>query len=563
MKKTIVFILFLFFIVGCSNKEPDTSFIEIEKEELSTISPSPGGQIVIPITNYEEINPLYPSNTYVYYFTKLIYDSLFEYNEDGGLETNIVEHYVVSPDKLSMTITIKDNIYFHDGEKLTTQDILSTFYYLINSDDNSPYFHNFINSVGYGFEFDKSNFLTMEIFDDRNIDLHFDRPYADKLDMLTFPILKEGDVNLLLSNEFKEDNLIGTGAYKVDKIVKGNNISLSMFDMYNGNLPYIEKLNVKIFKDEELALLAFETGLINLVKSVNYDWAKYQDDTSIKIEEFPTNEMDMLIFNNFSSKFSGDKGRILKQAISKGINKKRIIDRLFLGKAIETSLPLTKNKMDFYGLKSDNYYNAEISKELLKEIGYSKYNESGFLVDENQEPITIEITSNYADNHKRIITEFIIEDLKAIGINAYSNMQVSTNENLSKEQIDGINKEYVEKLTQDRFEMAIVSLNLTEISDLSTLLHSLAIDTGLNYSNYSNPKLDYIINNLKLTDEFENRRNIYLELIDIYTEEMPLIPLYTKTSAILIDNKIQNNLNPINSDIYRSFSNVFILKQLQ
>lgn len=562
MKKYLIFVLILIILVGCNETNETSEFIEIEKEELSTIAPSPGGTITIPITNYEKINPLIPSNSYVYYFTKLIFDNLFEYNEDGGLEENLVEHYIISPDKLSMTLTIKDNIYWHDGTKLTTNDIYETFNYLKSLNDISPYFKNFRNSVGMGNDFDSNNFLEMEIFDDRNIDLHFDNTYGDKLEMLTFPILKVSEIENL-RDDSSLNTFVGTGAYKLDEIIDGSQINLSRNENYHKSQPYIENVEAKIFNDEELAMLAFETGLIDIVRSTNYDWAKYQDDNSVKIEEYMSNEMDLIIFNNTNQLFRGENGKKLKQAISRSINKKRIIDRLFLGKAIETSVPLNKNKMDLYGLRTDNYYNEEISKNLLSEIGYSSINEEGLLSNDEGNSINIQVTTNYSNYQKRIICEFIIEDLRAIGINAYSDYNISSNDQLSTEEIVQLNEEFREDLENSSFQLAIVSVNLTDISDMSTLLHTNSIGDGLNYGNYSNYNLDNHLNNIKLSDDMNYKKEEYLKAIEIYSEDMPIVPLYTKTNAILIDNNIQNQINPINSDVYRSFNNLFILKQFQ
>ena len=44
---------------------------------------------------------------------------------------------------------------------------------------------------------------------------------------------------------------------------------------------------------------------------------------------------------------------------------------------------------------------------------------------------------------------------------------------------------------------------------------------------------------------------------------MPIVPLYIKTNALLVDETLQGEINPIQSDIYRKFRNMFILKQFQ
>lgn len=425
VKMLVILFCLIILLTGCKKNEEDYDYIEINKEELSTISPSSGGLITIPIINYHKIDPLNPSNSSIYYLTQLIYNPMFEYNVDGSIETNLVEHYVLSPDKLTLTLTLKDNLYWHNGKKLTSKDIIYTFNKILSSDQEGPYKNIFKKIVGSNFEEVKDKFMTMEAFDERNIDINFDKPYAQCLDMLTFPIIPAD----LAAGE--EDKLIGSGAYKLKEIKEGTHIELEKNENYHGKIPYINNVIAKIFDDEKLAQLAFETGQVNIVKSSDYNWAKYQDNPRIKIEEFNSNEMEVLIFNNQREKFSGKNGKIIKQAIGRSINKKRIIDRLYLSKAIETSIPLNINKMEYYGLKSDTYYNEEYAKKLLEDIGYKTLNDQGLLVNANGQTIDVTLTTNFSNDLKKTALDFIVEDLRAIGINARTNYQASAMESLS------------------------------------------------------------------------------------------------------------------------------------
>lgn len=559
LKKKPIFLLLVIIILltSCKKVEEDYDFVQINKEELSTISPSSGGSITIPIINYHKIDPLNPSNSSIYYMTQLIFDSMFEYNEDGSFETNLVEHYVLSPDKLTLTVTLKDDIFWHNGKKLTSKDIIYSFNKIVSAEQGGPYKDIFKIVVGANFEEVKDSFMTMEAFDERNIDINFDKPYAQYLEMLTFPIIPSD-----LEKDM-EDKLIGSGPYKLKEIREGIHIELEKNEDYHGRMPYINNVIAKIFDDEKLAQLAFETGQVNLVKSTDYNWAKYQDNPRIKIEEFNSNEMEMLIFNNQREKFSGQNGKKIKQAIGRSINKKRIIDRLYLSKAIETSIPLNLNKMEYYGLKSDTYYNEEYAKELLREIGYTKLNDQGLLINEAGETIDVNLTTNFSDNLKKIALDFIIQDLRAIGINAQTKYQLATTESLSVQEIEAEKNRFVEQINSASFDLALISINLTEVSDMAALLHSNSIGQYLNYSRYSNPSLDLILNRLKFESDFDKRKDYYLEAINIFTEDMPIVPMYIKINALLVDDKIQGQINPTEVDLYKSFRNVFILKQFQ
>lgn len=559
MKRLVILIVIILILTACNAKDNKTDFVEIEKSELSRISPSPGGNITIPLINYESLNPLYPNNSSIYYFSQLVYDSLFIYNEEGQIEANLVEHYVLSPDQMTLTLTLKDNIFWHDGSKLTTQDVLDTFNFIKNSEPKSPYFQIFRISVGYANEFNPESFMQMELFDERNIDLHLDKPYAHCLSMLTFPILQSTKIDFIKNGGKFE--MIGTGPYKLKEIRDGIHIELERNEKYHGKLPYISNIIAKIFDNEELASLAFETGKISISLSKDYDWAKYKSNPRIKIEEFASNEMDLIVFNNRRSIFTGEKGKKIKRAIAHSINKKRIIDRLFLGNAIETSIPLNINTTNYYGLRSDTYYNEDRAKDIIKEIGYVNLNNLGVLENEMGDTINLVLRTNHSNSYKRIAADFIVEDLRAIGINAYTNNP--NYESFTKEQMEKEKLRFKEDLESSNFDIALVTVNLTDIVDMGALLHTNAIDSALNYGNYSNYRLDHILKELKMNNIYEDTKNNYISAIEIFSEDMPIVPLYIKSNALLIDESIQGEINPIQSNIYRNFKNVFILKQFQ
>lgn len=561
MKKFSLIILLALILVGCREPVTESNYIEINKNELSTITPSVGGQIIIPLINYETLNPLKPNNTSTYYFSKLIYDSLFSYSDDGTLESNLVEHYVLSPDQMSLTLTLKDNISWHDGKKLTTNDVIHSFNLIKSMEEPNPYLENFKNAAGIVSEFDINKSVKMSVFDERNIDILFDKPYRNYLDMFTFPIMPSHlDTGKTIDGTFLP---MGSGPYEIKEILPGKNVILQRNETYHGRLPYILEINGKIFDSSDLAFLAFETGQINIVSASGYDWSKYADSTRIRVEEYNTNELDYLYLNSHSSIFSGENGRAIKKAIARAINKKRIIDRVYLGKAIETSIPLNINKMNEFGLRSDTYYNLDIAKELLAGIGYVDTNSDGLLEDENGDRINIELKTNYSNPQKRLSAEFIAQDLREIGINVIMNYDTDELNSMSFSEREAEYSKFLSDISSGNYQLALVSVNLTESPDIGSILHSTSIGSGINYSNYSSIEMDNLIQNLSLNNSNEDVRNLYLSVIELLDKDNPIIPLYVKKSSLLVDSDIQGNVNPLSWDLYRSFRNVFILKQFQ
>ncbi len=56
----------------------------------------------------------------------MIYDTLFAMDEKGEIKPQMVEKYDVSPDKLTYTFTLRDGLLWHDGQPVTTEDVLAS-----------------------------------------------------------------------------------------------------------------------------------------------------------------------------------------------------------------------------------------------------------------------------------------------------------------------------------------------------------------------------------------------------------------------------------------------------
>ncbi|MDO5724890.1 MAG: ABC transporter substrate-binding protein [Tissierellia bacterium] len=557
---TIIFILILF--TACGRKEKDIEYTELEREKLSEISATPGGEITIPIVNTDTFNPLYASNSTYYYFSKLIFEGLFNYDEKGVPTQQIVEYYVLSPDKTSLSITLRDDVFWHDGKKLTTKDVETTFNAIKKLESDSIYYEHIKNCVGAHEDFDISTFANVEVFDSRNIDFHFEKPYRDYLDMMIFPILPSHIYNAEEMLEKENFKMIGTGPFSITESDSEGKLMLVRNDMYYSALPNILNIGGKLVNSNELALVAFESGQIDLTTARNYDWNKYENNTRIRYEEFSTNKLELIAINTQRQKFSGERGQLLRKAVALAINKRRIIDRVYLGKGIEATSLINPNHR--YGTQaiSEFYYNEDESKALLKKAGFRDMNNDGLLEDELGNTIDIGVKTNALNSSRKLAAEFIIQDLRAVGINAYADYKDLPAANISEEMQNEDYNNFINDITQRNYDIAFYGINMGMVTDLSSLLHSSAIG-NMNVSAYSNYEMDNLLQRVKIDEEDISTEELYNMINKIINIDMPYIPIMFRQEAILIDSRIQGELNPNEFDNFRGFKNIFILKQFQ
>ena len=203
MKKVVKLISLLLatmvFVTGCKS---DT---DVKSNEVKT-SKKTSEYINLTMIRASTINPILNTDKSVSYVLDLVYDSLFELDENYNIQPKLVESYSISSNNKKIDITLKDNIKWHDGESLTAKDVKYT-YELINENKDSAY-----NSL-------VSNISGITVHGSKKLTINFKDSYAFSLETLIFPIVSKDKLDGLKTDELKlaKNNLVGSGDYKIKK----------------------------------------------------------------------------------------------------------------------------------------------------------------------------------------------------------------------------------------------------------------------------------------------------------------------------------------------------------
>ena len=68
----------------------------------------------------------------------LIYSGLMKINADGTLVPDVADSILLSDDGFTYTITLRDDVFFHDGTPLTAADVVFTIDLVLNNELKSP-----------------------------------------------------------------------------------------------------------------------------------------------------------------------------------------------------------------------------------------------------------------------------------------------------------------------------------------------------------------------------------------------------------------------------------------
>lgn len=568
----VLAILLLGTTIGCEQSE-----LAMEKENAKEVeenideNPVNGGQVILPLTKFNTLNPIMIENSSYYYFSKLIFESLFDFDKNLNITNQLAESYNIKDDGRVIEIKLKDGIYWHDGEEFNAEDVAFTINTIKYANTDSTYNDMFKNAIGSFSPSDLRRIMDIVIIDERNIVISFDRSFSNNLEVLTFPIIpshiftngNEKNIGFIKALETNEYTPIGTGPYKFESYEKMKQIKLVANENYRNGKPYIDEIIGRVLDSEEDILTAFETGQINMATTIGVDWEKHSQNKRIRAYEFISSNYEFIGFNFGNELFSGENGQGLRRAIAYGIDRQKIIENLYLGHATQTDVPIHP---DSWLISEDAVtygYNLDLAKKELSDLNLKDTNDDGILEDASGEAITLNLLTNTYNPIRNKTAEMIKEDLKNIGIGVNVFPENNKEDNITKEKIQEQWGEVNEILATGEYDIALLGWQLSVIPDLSFIFHSSQIPYNTNFIKYQNENMDKLLQDSFLTGNREEKINNYADLQKYIVFDLPYFSLFFKNKALLVDSKIEGELEPTFFNPYSGIENCYIPEKLQ
>ena len=458
------------------------------------------------------LNPLINEDYTVDNILKLIFEPLFNIDENLKPVPNLASSYSISEDAKKITITMKDGLAWHNGNAITAEDVVFSLD-VIKKNPNSIY-GNVLNKVSaYS---SKGNQVFIEYIE----------PYAWAIYNLCFPIIpKRYYQNNLELDSNANFNPIGSGNYKFSYYNLASNLMLEKTNNFKGT-PYINAINISITPERETDLYAFERNVINALKVDFSEWGKLNFNREKIDTKIITNDYEFLGFNYDAPLY---KNVYLRKAIAYAIPKDEIIQNIYLGTGIKTTSPINPNAWNSSSNEIENYeYNMQKAMENLA------------LANVNLSQVQTTILVN-AENEERIETaELIAKRLEQIGIKVLVVVKPFA--------------EYMNILEEGSYHMFLGGIDFYTIPNFESFLMSTGKGQGgINYCNFSDAKMDLLIGNMNKAIGEENFLKATKEFETYFSEQLPMVGLFFKNDILLTDNTIIGNKNP---NLYNQYNNI-------
>ncbi len=318
---------------------------------------------------------------------RTIYDTLIQYNNtEKKLEPRLATEWKTD-DGINYAFTLRDDVYFHNGEKLTAEDVKFT--------------------VERGRDFSAAGSLfksieSIEVVDDTHFNMKLSSVNVDILYQLTLPGA------FIINKKALEDDpefgmTIGTGAYTLDSYEFGNYTLVKRNENYWGEAPKTKSLKFWFISEDSARLIALETGEIDVCLNPDTNELKHiTDNKDLELKQFDLSSINYLALNNEKGLLSNSN---LRLALCHGIDRDEIIDVVFNGLAVKSESYWAYSAFGYNGGGVTNYdYNPEKAKEYLAKEGYNESN-----------PMTVHI--GVIAGQRKAMGELAQNQLKASGVN--------------------------------------------------------------------------------------------------------------------------------------------------
>ncbi len=367
MKKSWLFSLFLiliFTLAACSgDKEEPKTADKVNTEETGT--PKEGGTFTLAVTdNPQVMNPLYANDRVTLTIQQSLYAALYHLR-DGEKNYVLAESFEPSEDQLTWTLKLKDNLKWHDGEKITADDIVFTIESILDEKQNSSIRGNLIFN-GEPLKVEKVDELTVD-FKLPSISAAFEGVMND-----FFPIPKhifENEADLMKSE--KNQAPVGSGPFKFKEYKADEYVILERFDDYFAGKPYLDSVVYRIVKDPNTANISLQKGEINARLIDAQDYEKLDSTGQFNMLTFPEGRLYYMAFNQNSEAVQKKE---IRQAIAHAIDKDELIQTAFLSSEFaDTAASVLTPDTLYHSQDVTTYeYDQEKAKELVAAAGETK-----------------------------------------------------------------------------------------------------------------------------------------------------------------------------------------------
>lgn len=412
-----------------------------------------------------------------------IFDNLMTRDDAGEFAPQIATEWTYLSDT-EIEFKIRDDVSFHDGEKLTAEDVVFSVKRITDPDFASPQLGQF-NSI-----------IDAVATDDTTVVLTTNGAYPVLFAQLTkLSIVPQHVVEAVSKDEFNA-NPVGSGPYKFETWNRGVEVILARNDDYWGEKGVFPKAAFRAVPDAATRVANLQSGTSDIVTNIDSDLAAQVDSGGVgKVLSARTERVAYFAMNVQKAPLDDER---MRQAIAHAIDKEGIVEGILGGYELPVSQLVAPASFGYVEGIEAAEYDPEKAKEILAELGDSA--NAGFSI----------LTAPVYDQR---VVQAIQQMLVEVGLSA--EIEMTDMGNWMQRMQSG-----PESIPQTSFSRWSCGCQDAD-GIMYPILHS-----SSGWANVADQELDAALDAARATIDTDERLELYQQISEIVASKNYVIPLY-------------------------------------
>jgi len=445
-----------------------------------------------------------------------------------GRTEELIGHEPTCPPALSIRFQLRPNVSFSDGTRLSADDVVFTYQFIMNPEVNAPR----ERSV-----FDRIKGVVKE--GDLAVRYDFAVPYFESLELAgSTQVLAKHFYDAYKPSEYNETvgTLFGSGPYKMENPKDwkpGALIQLVRNDRYWGLGPAFNRMVFREYTSDVPRLTAFRNGEIDRLSAFpeQYDELKRDDQLAARTMRFEyLNPVGGYRYVAWNQKRNGKPtvfaDRRVRQAMTMLIDRQRLIDDVMLGYGVIATGPFNPQSKQYEPGLQPYPHDPARAKQLLQEAG-CKVDAAGKILKPDGSPFSFKLTYPSGNpNYQKMV--FLFKD-------SFADAGVTLEPDPLEWAV------FTTRLANKDFDAITLAWSAGIETDIFQMFHSSqAAAGGDNFISYISPELDSAITQARRTLDEGARMTLWNRAHQILHDDQPYTFLVFPKTLLFMQNRFQN-----------------------
>ncbi len=481
----------------------------------ATAQTPPGVLIVGQIAEPQALDPQAVTAVNDFRILVNIYEGLVKY-APGTLEVvpGLAESWTISDDGTVYTFNLRSGVSFHDGTPFNAEAVKFTFDRML--DENHPYY----NTGPFPLSFFFSAISETTVIDDLTVQITLSEPFAPFLSNLAYPTgLIVSPTAVAENGEDFGRNPVGTGPFKFEEWVSNERVVVLRNEEYWGEPAGTEVVVFRPITDPNTRVAEMLAGGIDMMVEVPPNALSEFEGDDFTIVEQAGPHVWFLILN---AKEGPMANKLIRQAANYAVNKTALVENVLEGTAEVAAGPTPPAFAWAYNEELEPYpYDPDKARELIAESGVEDLSLT-FYVTEGGSGMLDPVAMGTA----------IQADLAAVGFD----VTIETYE--WNTFLGNVNPGLEGKA--DMAEMAWMTNDPDTLPFLALRTAAWPEEGGFNSGYYSNPEVDALLEQARVSTDQDERARLYKEMQAIVQDDAPWVFVANWKQNAVTNDKVEN-----------------------